>query len=816
MANTSERGELLDDFRVLDLTDHRGELGPWFLGRLGAEVIRIEPPGGSPARYEDPLVDAAPKGLQSLQFASYNDNKRSVVLDLLGSEDDRSRLLDLVAGTEIVFDSGPPGALAAAGITEADLETTNPELVYVLITPFGADGPRANDPHSELTIAALSGSMSLQGIRERAPLKVSVPQVWRHTGAEAATAALVGYARMQRSGGFQSIDVSAQNVMTWTMLNAMEADEVQGFDFERAGSTVTLAQAFEMKQAASDGYVICPPIGLTTGPLVPWLIEEGIVDRSWAEEDWATYDHRALSGESVDMSYADLKVALTELCSRFTCTELMERALSYEATIAPINTIPDLLKVDHLDVRQFWVANNTVEGASGIRRVGGPIRVNGKRCDQASAVPALDEAAARLLNEPTRSRRARISKGDKDDLPFAGLKIADFSWVGVGPITAKCLADHGATVVRIETESRLDTLRAQPPFKDGEFGLNRSNFYGTFNTSKLSISLDITTEAGHKAAKDLANWADIVIDSFRAGTMERLGLGHDDIAVDNPSVITVETSLLGTDGPLSNLAGYGFHASALAGFTELVGWPDLGPDGPWMAYTDTIAPRFLTAAIIAAVDRRNRTGEGCHIEAAQLEVGLQLLAPELLNYQVNGRIAARLANRDLRIAPQGAYPCSGDDEWCTLTIADDDCWSALRELLGDPEWARRTELESAQGRLAHHDEIDERLAGWTSSQAAEDVERSLLAAGIPAGKVQRTRDLRVDPQYLHRDFYRRLEHSEVGVVPYAGHQYRIQGYDHGPRLAAPMLGEHTYQVLSDLLGMTADEIADLAASGALA
>ncbi|MDP7068763.1 MAG: CoA transferase, partial [Acidimicrobiales bacterium] len=593
---------LIEDLRVLDLTDHRGEVGPWLLARLGAEVIKVEPPGGSMARREPPLATGAQDGLESLQFAAYNDNKKSVELDL-GSDAGREGLLSLVAGSEIVFDSGPPGYLASAGISEADLTLANPELVYVLVTPFGVEGPRSNDPASELSIAALGGPMSLQGVRERSPLKVSVPQVWRHAGAEAAVASLVGYSRMQTTGEPQWIDVSAQAAMTWTMLNSMEAYEVQGHDFERAGSKVSLALTIDLRRSARDGYVINAPIGATYAPLVPWLIAEGIVDESWGEEDWSTFDHRALSGEDTAMGYEDMLVALDELCSRYTREELLMRGIEIGATFAPVNSIQDLLNVHHLDVRDFWRPFDFPAANESVRRAGGPLTVNGERCDQPSEVPGSGSSGAELLSESPRVRRTSTTSQQDDDLPFSGLKIADFSWIGVGPITAKCFADHGATVVRVETERRLDTLRAQAPFKDGEFGINRSNFYGSFNTSKLSLSLDLSSDAGLGVARQLAGWADVVIDSFRPGTMDRLGLGFEQIRRDNPSVVTVTTSLLGGGGPMSSLAGYGFHAAAIAGFTELVGWPDLGPDGPWMAYTDAIAPRFITTAIIAALDR---------------------------------------------------------------------------------------------------------------------------------------------------------------------------------------------------------------------
>lgn len=804
----------LGDLRVLDLTDHRGEVGPWLLGRFGAEVIRVEPPGGSAARREPPLRAEGPEGISSFQFAAYNDNKRSIMLDLVGS-DDRATFLELVAGADIVFETGPPGAVADAGITEKELLTANDRIVHVVVTPFGVDGPRADQPNSELTLAALGGPMSLQGVRDRAPLKVSIPQVWRNTGSEAAVAALLAHRRMSATGQAQWVDVSAQKAMTWMMLNAMEADEFQGFDFERAGLTVQLAVDLHLGHKAKDGLSTQVPIGVSCGPIMPWLIEEGIVPRSWADEDWSTFDHRALSGEDVNQSHEDLGAAVDELCSRYTRDELLMRGLEYGQMFAPVNTIADLASFDHLDERGFWVTEADPVEATMVKRPGSPITVDGKRYLQPSTVPRLDESGDELRAKPGRTRPQVASYGSPEALPLAGLKVADFSWVGVGPITAKYLADHGATVVKVESENRLDGTRVQPPFKDGEFGLNRSNFFGSFNTSKQSITLDLSNPTGVGVAKRLCGWADVVIDSFRPGTMDRLGLGPDDIRAVKPEAITVTTSLLGGGGPLSVLAGYGFHAAAIAGFTDLVGWPDLDPDGPWMAYTDAIAPRFLATSILAALDQRDRTGHGCHIEGAQLEIGLQLLAPEVLDYQLTGHLPGRIANRDPHMAPQGAYRCEGDDEWCAITVADDEMWTALVGVLGSPDWACDSRYSTTAGRLADHDVIDAALTEWTSTRSASDVERLVAAGGVAAGKVQKSSDLRVDPQYVHSEFYRRLEHSEMGPVPYAGHEFGIRGYDNSPQHAAPTLGEHTFEVLSDLLGMSPDEIADVAAAGAL-
>lgn len=813
--------------RVLDLTDHRGEIGPWLLGRLGAEVIRVEPPEGSPARREHPRRDDPDDGdgdggahnggapdLRSLQFAAYNGGKRSVALDL-GAAADRRTLLDLVAGAEIVVESGPPGALAEAGLSEADLLAANPCLVHVLVTPFGADGPRAHQPASELTLAALGGPMSLQGLPDRAPVKVSVPQAWRHAGTEAAVATLLGLRRREQTGEPQWIDVSAQEAMTWTMLNAMEADEIQGHDFERSGLCVVLATRLQLGHRTRDGLSCQVPIGVTCGPIVPWLVEEGIAPASWLEQDWKTYDHRGLSGEAIVPTFAELSDAVDELCSRHTRRELMERGLHYGATFAPVNTVEDLLALEHLERRGFWDHRADPVGGAALRHAGAPFLIDGERPAPPPDAPRLDEAGPELRARPRRATRTPAARPAAGPLPLSGLKVADFSWVGVGPITCRCLADHGATVVRVESEHRLDTTRAQPPFKDGEFGINRSNFYGSFNASKRSVTLNLASEEGRALAYRLATWADVVVDAFRPGTMDRLGLGPERIHAANPQAITVTTSLLGPGGPLSPLAGYGFHAGAIAGFTDLVGWPDRDPDGPWMAYTDTIGPRFLITAVLAALDRRDRTGCGCHIEGAQLEMGLQYLAPELLDHQLSGRVPHRIGNRDPHLAPQGAYRCAGDDEWCALTITDDETWTRFVAALGSPPWAEDPRYATVEGRRADHDAIDARIEAWTVERPPDVVEATLLAAGVPAGKVQRTRDLRVDPQYLHRRFYRRLEHPEVGVIPYAGHQFRFRGYDNGPRSAAPMFGEHTFEVLTELLGMTPDEVGDAAAAGAL-
>ena len=403
-----------------------------------------------------------------------------------------------------------------------------------------------------------------------------------------------------------------------------------------------------------------------------------------------------------------------------------------------------------------------------------------------------------------------------EQLPFEGLKVADFSWVAVGPITSKYLGDHGATVVRVETEGRPDILRVAGPFKDGVPGPNRSHFYGDFNSSKVGLSLDLKNPAGLDIACRLIEWADVYFESFTPGTMDALGMGYEKARSLNPSILMVSTCLMGQTGAARSLAGYGFHAGAIAGYYDITGWPDLPPDGPWTAYTDVVSPRFISALVMAALDHRRRTGQGQHIDAAQMEMGVQFLAPQIIDYNASGKIVSRNGNRSDVAAPQGAYPCAGDDQWCAIAVDTEQQWEDLRLTMGDPAWAGYDRFKSVEDRLSNHDEIDGHIGQWTMDKTAQEVMELLQSHGVPSGVVQRSSDLLQDPQLAHCNLYRYMDHPEMGNIPYTGHQFRIQGYDSGPRSPAPLLGQHNEYVLKDLLGMTDEDMIEAVIAGAIA
>jgi crotonobetainyl-CoA:carnitine CoA-transferase CaiB-like acyl-CoA transferase len=806
---------MLAPYRVLDLTDERGELCGMILGDLGADVICVEPPGGSPSRRGGPLLDEAPEGELSLRFRAYNRSKRSIVLDL-DVPANRQDFEALVAGADFVLQSGVPSRLEAAGFDFDRLRELNPQIVSVHITPFGTDGPYAHWPASDLTVAALAGPMSLQGAPDRAPVRVTVPQVWRHTGAEAAAAAMIAHARRVRTGTAQRVDVSAQAAMTWTMMNGMGAAAVDK-DYNRMGSmlqlgVITLPCVFECR----DGYVVAATSGAALPLMIEWMIEVEAVDASWADEDWLTYQQRLLSGEPVARQPGDIMGSMVEFLKTQSKAELLQGGLERGVTMAPVNNVDDLLAFPHLTERGAW-QNVELPGGRSARTPSGFATASVTPIGPKRASPRLDEHGTEIRTEIASARRrpAALSASDGESLPYAGLKVADLTWVVAGPATTRYLVDQGAEVVRIESEARPCATRLAGPYKDAVPGLNRSHFFGDYNAGKRGIALDLKQPEGVEIVRRLIEWADVYVENFRPGVVDRLGLGYEAARAINPSIIMLSTSLMGSQGPASHLAGFGYHAGAIAGYYELTGWPDLPPDGPWLAYTDTVAPRFQAAALMAAIDHRRRTGVGQHVEFAQLEAGLQFLAPEILAVEAGASAPTRLGNRATDASPQGAYRCAGEDQWCAIAVETDEQWRALRNVLGDPDWALASALDGVSGRLADHDDIDAKLSEWTAERDPRKVMEAMLAAGVPAGVVQRSSDLLVDPQFQHRGFWREYEHPEIGTAPYAGPAGRIDGHDAGARDRDPMFNEHTVEVLSVTLGMSDDEIAAGFASGAI-
>src|ERR687892_1041223 len=310
-----------------------------------------------------------------------------------------------------------------------------------------------------------------------------------------------------------------------------------------------------------------------------------------------------------------------------------------------------------------------------------------------------------------------------------GIKIVEFAAFAAGPAVGKHLADHGATVVHVESNVRPDGFRTHyPPYKDNVHGLNRSGLFALCNNDKLDVTLNLKAPKATEVAKKIVAWADVVIENFSPGTMKRLGLDYEVLKEVKPDLIMLSSSNLGQSGPHAHHAGFGSQLSSLAGFTHLTGYPGGPPQILYGPYIDYIAVAYGAVAILAALDYRRRTGKGNHIDAAQYETGLQYLAPILLDYKVNGTVASRNGNRDPFASPHGAYPCKGDDSWCVLSVHSEPEWKALSSIMGDPGLLSDKRFSSHEARKANEDDLDQRIGAWTIQFKAVEVMQKLQAA----------------------------------------------------------------------------------------
>jgi len=399
---------------------------------------------------------------------------------------------------------------------------------------------------------------------------------------------------------------------------------------------------------------------------------------------------------------------------------------------------------------------------------------------------------------------------------FEGVKVCDLAWVGAGPQVARELALHGATVVRVESHRRPDTLRLISPFKDFQRGINRSASGCVFNTQKYSISLDYSKPTGQEVVRRLIMWADIVTDSMTPGSLAKWGLDCESVVKFKPDIIYYSTCQMGQQGPLSKFGGYGAFGAAYSGYCEILGYPDRSPLPLYNNYSDFVAPWYLTIAVIGALLYRRKTGKGMYIDQSQMEAGVTMLTPFVLDYSVNGRIAGRIGNHDPYMCPHNAYRCGGDDRWVVIAVRTDEEWLALCKVIGEPNWTQDEKFATFLARKDNEDELDHLIADWTKDYPPEQAMATLQAAGVPAGAMLTSGEGIVnDPQAKHTKAFRWLNHKEIGPMLYNSPSYHLSNTPAHIWKAAPCLGEDNEYVYREILGYSDDEIADLLIEGVI-
>ena len=403
-----------------------------------------------------------------------------------------------------------------------------------------------------------------------------------------------------------------------------------------------------------------------------------------------------------------------------------------------------------------------------------------------------------------------------DNSVFSGIKIVGFSWAMVGVLTMKYFADYGATVIRIETSKRPDVSRTSPPFKDGRPGMNRAGYFNYFSANMLSMTLNMSNPLAFGVAKKLIAQADIVTENFTPGIMEKWGLGYEALKEMKPDIIMLRQNGFGLFGPYAHLPAFGMVLAAVAGLPNFIGWPDRGPLPVGVgAYTDCISPRFASAAVIAALEYRNRTGKGQLLDLSQLETAIYFILPAILEYVTNGREPLLMGNACPYAVPHGVYPCKGKDRWCTIAVFNDEQWSQLCKVIGKPEYIEDSRFKTLLKRKENEKEVDRFMAEWTVHLPPEEVMAKMQAAGVPSGVVENAADLFSDPQLRERGLFWPMNHSEMGLFTHLGANFELSKTPAQPEMPSPCLGEHTEYVCTKILGISDEEFVKLLGAGVL-
>ncbi|MFT5441589.1 MAG: crotonobetainyl-CoA:carnitine CoA-transferase CaiB-like acyl-CoA transferase [Myxococcota bacterium] len=813
----------LNGIRVIDFSTPLAEATGRILADLGAEVIKIEPPGGCAARFTAPFDTRVAGGNdceKSLYWRMWGRGKHSVVLDVNDSAD-HAQVVQLINSADILIESFTPGTMAAQGLGYSDVKASNPALLYLSVTPFGQAGSYANTPATDLTLSAGGGLLNMQGDGNHAPVPVGFPETC-HLGASQAAADVIGalYGR-NRSGIGQHLDTSVQAAVLWTLMNTTDyaamGQDPPGFAEDRTGRESTMpvmpGLTLPVCEPCKDGFVVMTLVLGAQGMFgfnaaMKWIGEQGGLEADLMEVDWTHWiqllQEQKLSIEDANRGVDQFRAHLRTM----TKVEIQEQAVAQKWLIAPVNLAPDLLSDRQLIARDFWV---DVDGST----MPGPFaRLSETPITYDRPAPKLGADQA-LATSTDRTPAAPTSNALSPRTGvFEGLKVADFSWVAAGPLITKELGVLGATVLRVESENRLDTLRFIPPFV-GDPGITTGHMAANMNQNKKGIAIDLSTKEGLAVAHKMVEWADVVVENFTPGTAERIGLGYEQLRKIKPSIVMVYTCMRGQTGPEARHTGFGLHGAALGGFVGITGWKDTKPSAPWGAYTDFISPRFALSALSAALYHRDKTGVGQCIDISQIECSMHYLGPMILDYTTNGRVVDRAGHDSERGCPHGAYACVEKERYIAIDCQTESHWQALRSVVPELSALDGAELNGLEGRLARKDELNATLANVCSGEECFAFAQRLRSAGVPTYPVLRSSDFHEDKQLKDRGFFIELEHSGFGKSTFDGAVTIYSETPSQPTHAGPLIGEHTFEVMQDILGYSEDEISEIAAAGAL-
>ncbi|MBV9660564.1 MAG: CoA transferase [Acidimicrobiales bacterium] len=852
-SGDSTRGAL-DGIRVIEIGDEQGEYCGLTLAGLGAEVIRIEPPGGSPTRSIGPFLDDRAGADRSLYFWAYNRGKRSIVL-ALDDPADRERFTQLVGGADVLLDSTPRGCLPGLELAGDVLRRRFPALVHARLSPFGDDGPWADYRASDLVHLALGGPLMNCGYDPKPgghydlpPMAPQAFQAFHIAGEQLAFGIVAALIARRRDGRGQLVSCAVHEAVSKNTETDLMAWVVQRQPFFRqtcrhAGPKV--GEHLTIVHTKDGRWLNVVSIGSRDrSRLGAFLDRYGMAGSLAGEQVAAETGSREIPGTTSSAS------ANTELVQRFvrrfTLDELPWEEMQEAGILcAPIRKPPENALDDHWLKRGTFSDIEHPEHGRSFRYPTSKWIATGSAWQSGRRAPLVGEDTARVLAEPQRtpavprrgpttpsSGKLRLSKLGQ---PFAlqGVKIFDFTWFLASAGGTRFLAALGADVVKVEWKEHPDTRgggfpeggrearrAATAPLAAPATGPMGGQFNNK-NPGKRGISLNVGHPKGKEMAREFVRWADVVAEGFSPGVFDRWGLGYEELRRLNPAIIYAQQSGMGQSGRYGRFRAVGPIAGSLSGVTDMGGLPEPAlPTGWGYSYLDWLGAYSFALAVMTALYQREVTGEGQWIEASQSEVGIYTTALPVLDWSANGRGWHRSGNRSpYRLArPEGVYRCAGEDRWLAVTCPGQVEWEALARATGHLEWLSDPRLATLEDRVAHADELDVLVGSWTGGQDAYQAMALLQSAGVPAGVAQTAEDrCDHDPQLAHLGWLTEVPNPAVGEWPVAKVPFDMSEtppYIGGPiDKGAPVYGEHNYEVYGEVLGLTPGEVDELAEEG---
>ena len=398
--------------------------------------------------------------------------------------------------------------------------------------------------------------------------------------------------------------------------------------------------------------------------------------------------------------------------------------------------------------------------------------------------------------------------------PLQGIRIADFGQIIAIPYTAQMLAWLGAEVILIETERRL-TTRIWPPFAEAEPGINRSGGFNLVNSSKMSCTLNLREPEGVDLAKQIISVSDVVLENYSSGTMERMGLGYQDVRGLRPDVVYLSLGAFGRTGPMKDLVGFHSVINLFSGLASVTGHKGSHPRIMGGLFPDAFSGCYCVLALLEALYHRAKTGEGQYIEVAMTEALATILPEAVMEYALDGTEPERVGNRHREKAPHNVFRCQGEENWVAISVDGDSQFQALAQAAGSPGWADDPRFATSEARLRHQDELDPLIENWTKGLQAPDVVERLQVVGVPAGPVLDSAQVLADPHMIDRGFVQSPDHPEVGPRPMGAFAWGVDGGRPGVARSAPLLGEHNRKVIQELLQVPDHEFKRLMEQGVI-